>query len=48
MLFGEPTWALNPEMDRKILDIMTLMAEKGMTMLTTPKPGEGPDITLFV
>lgn len=33
MLFDEPTSALDPEMVREVLDVMTALAEGGMTML---------------
>jgi len=33
MLFDEPTSALDPEMIREVLDVMTELAESGMTML---------------
>lgn len=34
MLFDEPTSALDPEMIKEVLDVMTELAESGMTMLT--------------
>ena len=33
MLFGEPTTALYPEMVKELLEVMTELAESGMTML---------------
>jgi len=33
MLFDEPTSALDPEMIREVLDVMTELAESGMTMM---------------
>ena len=33
MLFDEPTSALDPEMIKEVLDVMTDLAEQGMTML---------------
>jgi len=33
MLFDEPTSALDPEMIREVLDVMTELAEAGMTMI---------------
>ncbi|MEW6549826.1 MAG: amino acid ABC transporter ATP-binding protein [Spirochaetota bacterium] len=33
MLFDEPTSALDPEMIKEVLDVMTTLAEEGMTML---------------
>ena len=33
MLFDEPTSALDPEMVGEVLDTMTALAERGMTML---------------
>ncbi len=33
MLFDEPTSALDPEMVKEVLDVMTGLAEQGMTML---------------
>jgi general L-amino acid transport system ATP-binding protein len=33
MLFDEPTSALDPEMISEVLDVMTDLAESGMTML---------------
>jgi general L-amino acid transport system ATP-binding protein len=33
MLFDEPTSALDPEMIKEVLDVMTSLAESGMTML---------------
>ncbi len=33
MLFDEPTSALDPEMKKEVLDVMTELAEKGMTMI---------------
>jgi general L-amino acid transport system ATP-binding protein len=33
MLFDEPTSALDPEMIKEVLDVMTGLAEDGMTML---------------
>ncbi len=33
MLFDEPTSALDPEMIKEVLDVMTQLAEDGMTML---------------
>ncbi len=33
MLFDEPTSALDPEMIKEVLDVMTQLAESGMTML---------------
>ena len=33
MLFDEPTSALDPEMIKEVLDVMTQLAEEGMTML---------------
>src|SRR3954465_3228407 len=33
MLFDEPTSALDPEMIKEVLDVMTELAEQGMTML---------------
>ena len=33
MLFDEPTSALDPEMIHEVLDVMTMLAEEGMTML---------------
>ena len=33
MLFDEPTSALDPEMINEVLDVMTTLAEEGMTML---------------
>jgi len=33
MLFDEPTSALDPEMVKEVLDVMTSLAEQGMTML---------------
>ncbi|MDQ3905358.1 MAG: amino acid ABC transporter ATP-binding protein [Actinomycetota bacterium] len=33
MLFDEPTSALDPEMVQEVLDVMTLLAREGMTML---------------
>ena len=33
MLFDEPTSALDPEMIKEVLDVMTELAEEGMTML---------------
>ncbi|MCX7023383.1 MAG: amino acid ABC transporter ATP-binding protein [Spirochaetes bacterium] len=33
MLFDEPTSALDPEMIKEVLDVMTALAEEGMTML---------------
>jgi len=33
MLFDEPTSALDPEMIKEVLDVMTELAESGMTML---------------
>ena len=33
MLFDEPTSALDPEMIKEVLDVMTTLAESGMTML---------------
>ena len=33
MLFDEPTSALDPEMIKEVLDVMTKLAESGMTML---------------
>jgi glutamate/aspartate transport system ATP-binding protein len=33
MLFDEPTSALDPEMINEVLDVMTLLAKEGMTMM---------------
>jgi general L-amino acid transport system ATP-binding protein len=33
MLFDEPTSALDPEMVHEVLDVMTELAEEGMTMI---------------
>jgi ABC-type polar amino acid transport system ATPase subunit len=33
MLFDEPTSALDPEMIKEVLDVMTELAESGMTMV---------------
>jgi ABC-type polar amino acid transport system ATPase subunit len=33
MLFDEPTSALDPEMIHEVLDVMTELAEDGMTMI---------------
>ena len=33
MLFDEPTSALDPEMVSEVLDVMTRLAEDGMTMI---------------
>jgi glutamate transport system ATP-binding protein len=33
MLFDEPTSALDPEMINEVLDVMTSLAESGMTMV---------------
>ncbi len=33
MLFDEPTSALDPEMINEVLDVMTSLAESGMTMI---------------
>ena len=33
MLFDEPTSALDPEMINEVLDVMTSLAEEGMTMI---------------
>ena len=33
MLFDEPTSALDPEMIKEVLDVMTELAQTGMTML---------------
>ncbi|NIV11318.1 MAG: ATP-binding cassette domain-containing protein [Aliifodinibius sp.] len=33
MLFDEPTSALDPEMIKEVLDVMTVLAQSGMTML---------------
>jgi ABC-type polar amino acid transport system ATPase subunit len=33
MLFDEPTSALDPEMVNEVLDVMTSLAQQGMTML---------------
>jgi general L-amino acid transport system ATP-binding protein len=33
MLFDEPTSALDPEMIKEVLDVMTDLAETGMTMI---------------
>ncbi len=33
MLFDEPTSALDPEMIKEVLDVMTTLAEEGMTMI---------------
>ena len=33
MLFDEPTSALDPELVREVLDVMTDLAESGMTMI---------------
>jgi general L-amino acid transport system ATP-binding protein len=33
MLFDEPTSALDPEMIKEVLDVMTILAQSGMTML---------------
>jgi general L-amino acid transport system ATP-binding protein len=33
MLFDEPTSALDPEMIKEVLDVMTNLAQSGMTML---------------
>jgi ABC-type polar amino acid transport system ATPase subunit len=33
MLFDEPTSALDPEMIKEVLDVMTGLAETGMTMI---------------
>ena len=33
MLFDEPTSALDPEMIKEVLDVMTSLAESGMTMI---------------
>jgi ABC-type polar amino acid transport system ATPase subunit len=33
MLFDEPTSALDPEMIKEVLDVMTSLAEEGMTMI---------------
>jgi glutamate transport system ATP-binding protein len=33
MLFDEPTSALDPEMINEVLDVMTSLAQDGMTML---------------
>ena len=33
MLFDEPTSALDPEMVKEVLDVMTRLAEDGMTMI---------------
>ncbi len=33
MLFDEPTSALDPEMINEVLDVMTLLAKEGMTMI---------------
>jgi general L-amino acid transport system ATP-binding protein len=33
MLFDEPTSALDPEMIKEVLDVMTELADQGMTML---------------
>ena len=33
MLFDEPTSALDPEMIKEVLDVMTELAQSGMTML---------------
>jgi len=33
MLFDEPTSALDPEMIQEVLDVMTRLAEEGMTMV---------------
>jgi len=33
MLFDEPTSALDPEMTQEVLEVLTLLAKKGMTMI---------------
>jgi ABC-type polar amino acid transport system ATPase subunit len=33
MLFDEPTSALDPEMINEVLDVMTSLADEGMTMM---------------
>ena len=33
MLFDEPTSALDPEMINEVLDVMTELADEGMTMM---------------
>src|SRR4028119_2119235 len=33
MLFDEPTWTLDPEMIKEVLDVMVELAQSGMTML---------------
>src|SRR4030067_1592673 len=33
MLFDEPTSALDPEMIKEVLDVMTSLAQEGMTMV---------------
>ena len=33
MLFDEPTSALDPEMINEVLDVMTALAQEGMTMM---------------
>jgi glutamate transport system ATP-binding protein len=33
MLFDEPTSALDPEMVKEVLDVMTSLADEGMTMI---------------
>jgi len=33
MLFDEPTSALDPEMVNEVLDVMTSLAQEGMTMI---------------
>ena len=42
MLFDEPTSALDPEMIKEVLDVMTELAQSGMTMIcllyTSPSP----------
>ena len=52
MLFDEPTYALDPEMVREVLDVMKSLAEEGMTMvIVTHEMGfakEVADRVLFV
>ena len=45
MLFDEPTSALDPEMIKEVLDVMTELAESGMTMLVvTHEMGFGREV----
>jgi general L-amino acid transport system ATP-binding protein len=48
MLFDEPTSALDPEIISEVLDVMTDLAESGMTMLcVTHEMGFARSVEVF-